>query len=397
MGRIHTYIHIYVVLLGAAIIGMLSSVGLLAQEAVVTQGIIFPLQHEHVHGSSIVELPNGDLLTVWFQGSGERTANDVRLRGARLKKNATTWSEPFDMADTPGIPDCNPVLFLNSKGKLFLVWIAVLADRWERSVLRVRTSTDYDSEGPPQWSWQDNILFKPTDDFAKEVEAKIDDVAVPALYPAAFVAIAKRRVVTMSQDLAERSLGWMTRIPPIILESGRILLPLYSDGFNFSLVAISDDDGETWRQSLPIVGLGIQPALAVRKNGDIVAYMRAPERAWISVSKDQGETWSTAVRSDLKSTASVELLALRDGRWIYIAGNSERGRYRLSLFVSSDEGETWKLGYDLEHDLEEADSFSYPCVVQGKDGLLHITYSYSLNKERTKSIKYVRIDPAKLP
>jgi predicted neuraminidase len=167
------------------------------------------------------------------------------------------------------------------------------------------------------------------------------------------------------------------------------------------LIAISDDDGETWRPSLPIVGLGIQPALAVRKNGDIVAYMRnstaVPERIWISVSKDQGETWSGAIRSDLKSTASVELHALKDGRWVYIAGDTERGRYRLSLFVSDDEGETWKLGHVLDYDPEEANRYSYPCIIQGKNGLLHITYSYHLEKERQKSIKHVCIDPAKLP
>ena len=394
-------IHSAVLLLSAAIVGILSGPNLFAQEAVVSQGIIFPLQKEHVHGSSIVELPNGDLLAAWFQGSGERTANDVRVCGARMKKGTTTWSQPFDMADTPGIPDCNPILFLNRKGKLFLVWIAVLADRWERSVLRVRTSTDYDKEGPPKWGWQDNILFKPTDDFAKEVEAKIEGTVIPDTFTEEQFTKEKQRVLAISKDLPERSLGWMTRIHPIILASGRILLPLYSDGFNFSLVGISDDDGETWRQSLPIVGLGIQPALAVRKNGDIVAYMRnstaMPERIWISVSKDQGETWSGAIRSDHKSTASVELLALKDGRWIYIAGNSERGRHRLSLFVSSDEGETWKLGHDLEFDQTETNRFSYPCVIQGKDGLLHITYSYSLEKEREKAIKYVRLDPAKLP
>lgn len=395
----------YVLLLGVAIVGILSSTGLPAQELVVSQELIFPLQKEHVHGSSIVELPNGDLLTVWFQGSGERTANDVRLQGARLKKNETAWSPPFDMADTPGIPDCNPVLFLNRKGKLFLVWIAVLADRWERSVLRVRTSTDYDNEGPPKWDWQDNILFKPTDDFAKEVEAKIEGVVMPLTLTEEQFAKEKQRVLEMSKDLPERSLGWMTRIPPITLASGRMLLPLYSDGFNFSLIAISDDDGETWRPSLPIVGLGIQPALAVRNTGenkgDITAFMRnatgMPERIWISVSKDQGETWSGAVRSDLKSTASVGLLALRDGRWIYIAGDTEHGRYRLSLYVSGDEGETWKLGHILEFDSAEVNRYSYPCMIQGKDGLLQITYSYHLEKERLKSIKHVCIDPAKLP
>lgn len=66
------------------------------------------------------------------------------------------------------------------------------------------------------------------------------------------------------------------------------------------MVAISDDDGATWRASLPIVGRGpIQPALAVKKNGDIVAYMRdsgdAPARVHTSFSTDKSETWSATI------------------------------------------------------------------------------------------------------
>ncbi len=45
--------------------------------------LIFPLEKWHNHSSSVVELPNGDLLVVWFHGSGERTADDVLIRGAR--------------------------------------------------------------------------------------------------------------------------------------------------------------------------------------------------------------------------------------------------------------------------------------------------------------------------
>lgn len=47
---------------------------------------IFPVQEKHVHSSSIVELPNGDLLTCWFEGSGERKANDVLVLGSRKKR-----------------------------------------------------------------------------------------------------------------------------------------------------------------------------------------------------------------------------------------------------------------------------------------------------------------------
>ena len=77
--------------------------------------LVFPLEKWHNHSSSVVELPNGDLLTVWFHGSGERTADDVLIRGARWSHTTKKWSEPFVMADTPGFPETNPVLFLDRK------------------------------------------------------------------------------------------------------------------------------------------------------------------------------------------------------------------------------------------------------------------------------------------
>jgi hypothetical protein len=77
------------------------------------------------------------------------------------------------MADTKNFPDCNPVLFLNANNKLFLVWIAVQANRWESSILRFRTSTDYDTDGAPNWDWQDNILLKPGDEICRGSQIKI--------------------------------------------------------------------------------------------------------------------------------------------------------------------------------------------------------------------------------
>src|SRR4030042_408111 len=56
---------------------------------------IFPLVSQHVHGSTIVELPNGDLLAAWFQGSGERWADDVAIMGARLRAGEENWSMTF--------------------------------------------------------------------------------------------------------------------------------------------------------------------------------------------------------------------------------------------------------------------------------------------------------------
>lgn len=370
-----------------------------AQEKVTTafETLIFPMQQQHTHGSSIVALPNGDLLAAWFQGSGERTADDVKIMGARLKKGTRTWSLPFLLADTYGLPDCNPVLFLNNHNKLFLVWIAVQAHRWECSILRYRTATNYGDTGAPVWNWQDNILLAPNDSFANETAAKFKQLPPSTSTSASYAPGYDNMIIDASHDLAKRSTGWMTRIKPLKLASGRILLPLYSDGYNMSLVAMSDDDGTTWRASLPIVGRGnVQPALAVKKNGSIAAFMRdngdEPARVQVSESADNGYSWSAAQKSAIPNEASVELLVLQDGRWAFVGDDEDDGRYRLSLYVSNDEGKTWGWKRALENVPPGDGSFSYPCIIQTEDGLLHITYSYS-PKKMGESIKYVEIDP----
>ncbi|WP_338868807.1 sialidase family protein [Spirosoma sp. SC4-14] len=369
--------------------------------AIVQSSLIFPAQSKHVHGSSIVNLPNGDFLAVWFYGSGERSADDVKIMGARLRKGEKAWSAPFEMADTPNIPDCNPVLFLNGQGKLFLVWIAVEANQWEYSILRVRTATDYSKSGPPVWNWQDNILLKPGDSFAEEVAKKFGDLPK---YTAGWGGYAPKyddMIIQASRDAGKRSIGWMTRIKPLLLDNGRILLPLYSDGFNFSLMAISDDDGSSWRPSLPVVGRGpIQPALARRKDGTVVALMRdsgdEPTRVHYSESKNKGETWTATTKTDIPNTASVELLALKDGRWAFLGNDINDGRYRLSLYLSDDEGKTWKWKIRIEDHKPGQGGYSYPSLIQTPDGLLHMTYSHHDGRPDGKSINYVVVDPKRI-
>ncbi|MBD2755432.1 exo-alpha-sialidase [Spirosoma sp. BT704] len=368
--------------------------------AVVRKGLIFPEQEKHVHGSSLVSLSNGDFLAVWFYGSGERTADDVKIMGARLKKGEIAWSEPFPMADTPNLPDCNPVLFLNHTGKLFLVWIAVQANQWESSILRFRTSTDYLKSGPPVWTWQDNILLKADEQFAKEIAVKFKDLPKSTVGWGGYAPRYDDLIKEASRDAGKRCIGWMTRIKPLLLGNNRIVLPLYSDGFNLSLMAISDDDGTSWRPGLPVVGRGpIQPALVRKKNGHLVAYMRdsgdAPIRVQVSESTDQGESWTATTKTDIPNTASVEALVLQDGRWAFLGNDVDDGRYRLSLYLSDDEGKTWAWKIRIEDHPVDQGRYSYPSLIQTTDGLLHMTYSHHPD-EQHKSIQYVVVDPQKL-
>jgi predicted glycoside hydrolase/deacetylase ChbG (UPF0249 family)/predicted neuraminidase len=367
---------------------------------IINEEFIFPFQDEHAHGSSIVILPGGDRLACWFQGSGERSADDVRIMGSRLKKGSSSWTRPFLMADTRGIPDCNPVLFLNRDRRLFMFWIAVMANKWENSLIRYRTTTDYGGEGAPAWQWQDDILLKPGDDFIREVSRKFAELPENQDGWAAYAPLYDDMILEASKDATKRSFGWMTRIHPLILSSGRILLPLYSDGFNFSMIAISDDGGTSWRNSLPIVGRGpIQPALAERKDGKIVAYMRdsgdPPARVHTSISDDNGESWSVSRKTDIPNEASVELCAMKNGKWAFVGNDITDGRYSFVIFISEDEGRSWKWKDYIEYDSTKRGSFSYPCLIQNDDGQLELTYSYSLG-EGKKTIKHVIIDPEKI-
>lgn len=368
---------------------------------VISESFIFPQQTKHVHGSSIVSLPNGDFLVAWFEGSGERTADDVKIMGARLLKGSIKWSTPFLLADTPDLPDCNPVLFLNRNGKLFLVWVAVLANRWEYSILRYKTSIDYLKDSTPIWNWQDNILLKPDERFARVTVSQFKQLPKQELAWSEFAHSYDTMIIEASKDSRKSGIGWMTRIKPLLLENGRILLPLYSDGFNFSMLAISDNDGDTWHPSLPIISRGgIQPALARKRNGHITAFMRdngdSPNRVQMSESADKGETWSAAVKTEIPNAgSSVELLVLKNGKWAFIGNDVEDGRYRLSLYISEDEGNSWKYKTVLEKEEPGKGSFSYPSLIQTNDGIIHITYSYQLGNTG-ETIKYVVINPEKL-
>jgi len=362
---------------------------------IVSRDFIFPLQAQHVHGSSIVELPNGDFLAAWFQGSGERTADDVQIMGAKYSSKSKKWGKSYVLADTEGLPDCNPVLFMN-QDKLFLIWIAVQANRWEQSILRFKTSTDF-SKDQVVWSWQDNILLKPDESFVKDVKVKFKQLPPNKQGWAEYAPRYDDMVIEASEDLVKRSFGWMTRIKPLMLSSGRILLPVYSDGLNFSMIAYSDNNGLSWLSSSPIVGRGnIQPTLIENSKGEIIAYMRdtgdEPSLLQMSVSKDQGLTWSANQEIDIPSTASVEVVKVAPNNWLLVLNDVKEGRSKLSLYQSKDEGVSWvNLGPVVE-DYSKKGRFSYPALIRASDGMVHLTYSHHKQGD-VKTIEHVVINP----
>ena len=410
------------------------------QRAVYRQ-MIFPYQSEHVHGSTVVKLPGGDVVAAWFQGSGERWADDVRIMGSRLERGDTTWSQPFLMADVKGFPDINPVLFLDKDKKLWLMWYPVIANQWETSIPMFRVSKDYDDDGAPKWDWQEVLFVKPGDKtergiqpgdrFVRQVgiqleeyEAYLKKTIVPATpdsikgnlllewnkYKIKLDSLSKgRNMIRSGRILSDgketsaqlgyplsRRIGWQTK-NKAVFNGKRLILPLYSDGLDCTLFALTDDGGENWLFSNPVLGgAGIQATIAIRKDSSLVAYLRdngpPPQRMQRTESRDNGLTWTIAKDDILPNPgAGFDMVTLSNGEWLIVFNDQEEGRFDLTVAISDDEGASWKWKKQIEHDNREDNPASshYPSVIAEDDGTIHVVYSFHRNDiSPGKTIKY---------
>lgn len=348
---------------------------------------LFPPETWHNHGSCILELPDGQLLVCWFHGSGERKADDVLIEGSRRGRRGGAWQPRFVMADTPGYPDTNPCLFLDGEQRLWLLYPTILANLWESALMKAHISRDYRRPGAPRWEREEVLHVTPGVEFGEAVEK-----ALPSLEKQAGSAAWNAKTRAEVQDYLDafrlnstnrlyQRLGWMTRAHPVVVDGGRLLVPLYHDGFSASLFAYSDDTGITWKTSPPLIGGGnIQPSVVARADGALVTYMRdngpPPKRLMMAESMDRGATWGPVRDSEIPNPGSgADVIRLRDGRWLFVGNDTEDGRHRLGVWISADEGRTWPWRRALEEALPGTDSFGYPSALQTKNGRIHVSYS----------------------
>ena len=338
---------------------------------------LFAREKKHNHASCLIEQPNGDLLVAWYRGTGERTADDVQIMGARLKKGEQTWGQWFVMADTPGYPDMNPALFAGPDDSLWMIWPTVLDHRWEGALLKFATTKHDQGPGAPKWTREGVMHITPAPGFDKEIDRVLETLkGETGRINETYVAGLKTR----SKDLLYQRLGWMPRVHPTVLPSGRWLWPLYCDTFSISIAAISDDQGKTWQTSKPIVGFGnIQPSIVRKNDGTLVAFMRdnGPHRKIrVSTSKDDGMTWTDVIDSPLPNPgAGIEAIRLANGHWALVYNDLSKGRHSLAVSISTDEGATWKATRHVEKGPEGKGSFHYPSIIQSRDGMIHLSYT----------------------
>ena len=356
---------------------------------------VFPLHDSHNHAPGIVECSDGSLLVSWYRGSGERKSDDVAVFGARKANDAQRWGAAFLMADTPGFPDCNTCMMVDQRERLWLFWPVIIANSWESCLTRFKVAEDGGTgrDACPSWNRSGTILLKP-EDFAAEGLRVLDSQLEKA--PPGFVQSRKEGLDRLRRRLGEKlyqRLGWQPRCKPTVLPSGRILLPLYSDTYSIAMMAVSDDAGESWYASKPLLGFGnIQPAVLRRNDGSLVAYMRengVTERIRVCESRDDGITWSVAGVSELSNPGSgLDGVRLKNGHWLLVYNDTTQGRNSLAASISVDEGASWQWTRHLEK--QDSGQFHYPAVIQSRDDRIHIVYSYFVTGGKT--MKHVTIN-----
>jgi predicted neuraminidase len=310
-------------------------------------------RYPECHASTIVELPNGDLLAAWYAGSREK-GSDVAILAARRRSRQDRWGEPFVLADDPHRPEGNPVLFADQRGTVWLFYNVMYGSGegrtrqgtgWTTCRIHFKTSTD----GGFTWS-------------------------IPG---------------TLTEEW-----GYITRSRPLQLENGDILLPAHDERDWSSIFFIAEEGKPIWTTGQRIdCGGGfhwgnIEPTLIQRADGSLLCFMRAggPEtrRIWQSESFDQGRTWTKPVTVSLPNPdTAVDLLRLANGHVVLAFNNSTVRRSPLTLALSTDEGTSWCAFRDLESGDGE---FSYPTLIQTRDGLIHITYTCSRRAIKHTSI-----------
>jgi len=306
------------------------------------------------HASTLAETKDG-LVAAYFGGTHERHP-DVCIYVSRLENG--NWTPPMEVANGVGfstnrLPTWNPVLFQPKSGPLLLFY----------------------KVGPSPSTWWG--MMTRSEDCGKTW-------STPERLPDGILGPIKNK--------------------PVQLANGDILCGTSTEGSGGWRVHFerTSDFGKTWQATGAVNDpdeiAAIQPSILFYSGDRLQSIGRTKQSQMFEIwSDDGGKTWGKMSLLDLPNPNSgTDAVTLRDGRQLLVynhnvrTGSNNKGRSPLNVAISKD-GKTWLAALELENDPDAPSGFAYPAVIQTRDGLVHITYTW----ER-KRIKHVVLDPEKL-
>jgi len=295
------------------------------------------------HASSVTVLPDGGLLVAWFAGAREG-ASDVAIEMARVRAGRveSTWTA-LTRAQLQGMVQRvirslgNPVVWVDAQGRVNLHVVSVSYGGWSGSAINHLVSED----GGAHWQSARRLIVSPLFNLSTLVR---------------------------TQPVAMADGSWGLPAYHEFIEKHGMFLQLRSDGAVRSAERMQKYEGG-W----------LQPAVAALSPRTAVALLRSASesRPFIGVNRsaDGGATWSLGHALEIPNPdASVALLRLCDGTLLLAANPTRGGRGTLQLFTSTDDGATWAASRVIERD--DSGEFSYPCLAESPDGIVHLTYTW---------------------
>lgn len=296
------------------------------------------------HASTLAETKEG-LVAAWFGGKHERNP-DVGIWFAR--REASGWTAPVEVAngvqdDQKRFPCWNPVLFQAKDGPLLLFYkVGPSPSRWWGMLITSR-------DGGRTWG-------------------------TPRRLPEGILGPIKNK--------------------PVLLQDGALLCPssTENDGWRVHLERTADL-GTTWTKIGPLNSSdefgAIQPSVLFHSSNRLQILCRSRQNVITECwSTDGGNKWGPMMATDLPNPNSgIDAVTLRDGRQLLVYNPTRQGRTPLVLGLSTD-GKSWRQVVTLE---DQSGEYSYPAIIQTRDGLVHITYTWKRQK-----VRHAVVDPGKL-
>ncbi|MBN1278105.1 MAG: exo-alpha-sialidase [Deltaproteobacteria bacterium] len=301
-----------------------------------------------VHVSSICELADGRLASVWYGGTREGSKDTAVFISIRDADSREPWSRPRVIIDRKSASEelkryvkkvGNAVIFTDSEGRLWLVYVTIAIGGWSGSSLNVKMSND----GGDSWSTSERITLSPFFNVSELVKNN-----------------------------------------PVFFENGDFAIPIYHECFGRFPEMLwvrtgNNGSGISFRKTRMAGGRRlIQPSVVACDSYSGRAFYRnlaSDRKVAFSTTDNAGSTWSEPENLRLRNPDSgINALLLSDGRILMAFNDSSNSRESLSLAISDDCGSSWENVSTIEN--EEGQEFSYPYMILGRNGTIHLVYTW---------------------